>query len=144
MRGLKIKLVENRDEMKAAQDLRTKVFVQEQNVSPEEEFDGLDDTAIHAIALLNGKIVGTGRMLENGRGEVKIGRMAVEIGMRRTGVGSSILTFLEKQASQKRATKVILHAQSYVKDFYKKQGYVEDGQPFMEANIEHILMRKGI
>ncbi len=142
MSEIKVRLVENDSELEQARDLRVKVFVVEQNVPLEEEFDGLDDGALHAVAVMGGRVIGTGRLLENGHGEMKIGRMAVEEGLRRKGAGGLILRFLEEQARQRGAKEVMLHAQTYVKSFYKKHGYIEEGKPFIEANIEHIMMKK--
>ena len=137
-----IKLVETPADMEAAIAVRFRVFVDEQGVSPEEERDHADATALHVLAVLDGTTVGTGRLLGLPSGEAHIGRMAVDQPHRRTGVGSLILGRLEQEARRLGLSSSILHAQTYVKAFYAAHGYREEGEVFIEAGIEHILMRK--
>ena len=114
------------------------MFVVEQQIPPEEELDEADATAIHAIALQDGQVIGTGRMLlvdGDDEGTCRIGRMAVDREWRRHGVGGQILVFLEEQARQEGLTLCLLHAQEYVKAFYSGHGYVERGAVFMEAGF---------
>ena len=68
--------------------------------------------------------------------------MAVDMAWRRRGIGSRILRILEEEEARRGMAEAVLHAQTYVKDFYAAHGYVEDGEPFEEAGIEHIMMRK--
>ena len=68
--------------------------------------------------------------------------MAVDRPLRRTGVGSVVLRFLEDEARTQGIKQVMLHAQTYVKEFYSKHGYLEHGDTFSEAGILHIEMRK--
>ena len=70
--------------------------------------------------------------------------MAVEASLRRSGVGSAILTFLENEARNQGIKQVSLHAQNYVKNFYSKYGYLEYGGAFFEAGILHVEMKKYI
>ena len=142
MEDLVVKLVETEQERQGAFDIRIRVFVHEQGVPPEEELDRDDDIAIHAIALLRGEPVGTGRLVRMESGEAKIGRMAVEQAQRRGGIGGRILERLEDAGRQQGMAEAILHAQTYVKSFYASHGYVEEGDVFMEVDIEHIQMRK--
>ena len=108
----------------------------------EEEFDEHDADAVHAAALADGEVVGTGRTYTLPTGETLIGRMAVESAMRRAGIGGLVLDFLEEQAALRGAASVTLHAQTYVTAFYEGHGYVACGEPFMEVRIEHIKMVK--
>ena len=142
MKEVKVKLIESGVEMEAAREIRVLVFVQEQGCPLEEEFDEHDATAIHAVALIDGRIVGTGRLVQTASGEAQIGRLAVEQEMRRRGAGEQIMAFLEDQARRPGTQQVTLHSQTYIKDFYSKRGYVEEGNLFLEAGIEHIKMRK--
>ena len=142
MDKLRLKLVGSPQEMEAAMAIRFRVFVDEQGVSPEEERDEADATALHVLALRDGVAIGTGRLLGLPSGEGQIGRMAVEQDRRRAGVGSMILARLEEEARCMGLSQVILHAQTYVKVFYTSHGYVEEGEVFLEAGIEHIQMRK--
>ena len=75
-------------------------------------------------------------------GEARVGRMAVRADVRRQGVGGRVLRFLEEAAAAEGAVEVTLHAQRYVAAFYLAHGYAEEGEPFEEAGIEHVMMRK--
>ena len=142
MDSVTVKLVETVSEMEAAKAIRIRVFVHEQDVPIEEEMDDADGDAVHALALLGSLPVGTGRLVILSSGEAQIGRMAVDRPHRRAGVGTLIMEFLEQESRRLGLAQAILHAQTYVKDFYGRQGYVEEGDLFMEAGIEHISMRK--
>jgi predicted GNAT family N-acyltransferase len=143
MDSVTIKRVETEEDMEAAVGIRFRVFVNEQSVPPEIELDEYDVVATHAIALLDGQAIGTGRMILT-EGSARIGRMAVDIAHRRRGVGGLILRFLEDEAKIQGATEIVLHAQDYVKAFYAAHGYTEHGGTFMEAGILHVEMRKGL
>ena len=140
--SLHIKGVESDLEMEGIRDLRNRVFVGEQDVPPELEIDELDRTAFHAVALRDGAVVGTGRLIVDTPSDARIGRMAVEQWLRRQGIGAQVLAFLEDQARSQGVTRVTLHAQRYVKEFYADHGYREEGDPFMEAGILHVQMFK--
>ena len=140
--GLTIRLVDNEAELEAAIAVRFRVFVDEQSIPPEEELDESDATATHAIALCQGKVVGTGRLVQRDDGSALIGRMAVDDQWRRKGVGGEILKFLEESARDQGLTHAVLHAQEYVKSFYAAHGYQQRGDPFLEVNIPHVEMRK--
>jgi predicted GNAT family N-acyltransferase len=131
-------------EMAALQALRLAVFVQEQGVPEALEIDGLDALAYHAIACVEDAIIGTGRLLVLPGGDALIGRMAVQIDLRRIGIGGHLLKYLEGAAQKLGAAKTIVHAQSYVSEFYQRNGYKQEGKPFDEAGIQHILMRKSL
>ena len=123
-------------------ELRTEVFVREQGAPAEIEHDELDATAIHAVARSDGEVIGTGRLILQPGAEALIGRMTVKSGLRRQGIGGRVLRFLESEASARGVRTVVLHAQSYVAQFYRNHGYREEGEQFTEAGIQHILMRK--
>lgn len=142
MSEITVKLVETEQDMEAAVGIRFRVFVDEQSVPPEIELDEYDAVATHALALLGGVAIGTGRAIVED-GSARIGRMAVAREHRRSGVGGLVLRFLEDEAREQGATEFVLHAQDYVKAFYASHGYEEHGDTFMEAGILHIEMRKG-
>ncbi len=142
MEGLVVKLVESEDERRAAYAVRVRVFVHEQGVPYEEELDEEDETATHAIAILDGKGVGTGRLVRDGVREARIGRMAVDMEWCGRGVGGRILDVLEEAARALGMAEAVLHAQTYVQGFYASHGYAEEGNVFLEVGIEHVRMRK--
>lgn len=129
-------------EMAALRALRMAVFIEEQGVPEELEIDALDALAYHAVACVDDAIIGTGRLLVLPGGDALIGRMAVQIDVRRIGVGGHVLQFLEAAAVKLGASEVIVHAQTYVSEFYSRAGYNTEGEPFDEAGIQHIIMRK--
>jgi predicted GNAT family N-acyltransferase len=142
--GIVVRLALTPEDMDGARKLRSEVFVSEQSVPPEEETDEYDDAAFHAVALKGGRIVGTGRVHSLPSGETKIGRMAIEAGLRGRGIGGLVLGVLEEQAVRDGVVEVMLNAQSYVRGFYERHGYRVDGGPFLEVGIEHVRMVKGL
>lgn len=117
--------------------IRSEVFIKEQHVPEELEWDGMDEEAIHVIAMdENQQPVGTGRLLSTGQ----IGRMAVLPQERNKGIGSDMLDTLIRYAQQHLATTVFLNAQLYAVGFYKRHGFVQVGENFEDANIPHCKM----
>ncbi|HEX7047172.1 MAG TPA: GNAT family N-acetyltransferase [Gammaproteobacteria bacterium] len=119
-------------------EVRTEVFIEEQNVSQEEEWDGLDDQCLHVLALDdNDDPIGTGRLLPEG----KIGRMAVLAHWRGKGVGAAILEMIMQEAEARGFTEVKLAAQVHAVPFYEKFGFTAYGDEFMDAGIPHYWMK---
>ena len=117
--------------------VRRAVFVDEQHVPEELEWDDADDRAYHVLASDDeGVPIGTGRLQIDGR----IGRMAVLREWRRRGVGRKILTALVDLARKEGCSVVRLHAQTHALDFYARQGFVAVGSEFEEAGIRHRAM----
>lgn len=117
--------------------IREKVFMQEQNVPAELEWDGLDEICHHALALsANGEAIGCGRITPDGH----IGRMAVLPEWRRKRIGSAILELLVDYASSQHLVQVDLNAQVQAMPLYKQFGFEEEGEVFMDANIPHCKM----
>jgi len=137
-----VRLAASAADHEAALALRLRVFVQEQGVPAAEESDGYDAQAVHAVAVLDGAVVGTGRLVPLEPGAGKIGRMAVERPLRRRGIGGQVLAFLESEAKRRGLAEAVLHAQTYVQDFYARHGYPAEGDVFLEAGIPHMMMRK--
>ena len=119
-------------------NIRIDVFIKEQGVPRELEFDGLDSAAIHCIVFDEDLVVGTGRMLPDGH----IGRIAVKKTYRGKGIGKMIMKSLIDKAIKMQFTEVWLSSQYYAKDFYKKLGFIEIGDIYKEADIDHIKMKK--
>jgi predicted GNAT family N-acyltransferase len=127
--------------LEAALELRREVFVAEQGVPAELEIDELDPGAIHLVAILDGAVIGTLRILQH-EGAAKVGRVAVRAAARRAGIGGKLMERAAEIARERGFTEIILHAQLTVAGFYQRLGYVEEGAPFEEAGIPHIAMRK--
>jgi predicted GNAT family N-acyltransferase len=127
--------------LEAAFELRREVFCVEQGVPAELEIDELDPDAIHLVAILDEKIVGTLRILEH-EGAAKIGRVAVRAAARRAGIGGRLMERAAEIARKRGFDEIVLHAQITVAGFYRRLGYVEEGEPFEEAGIPHIAMRR--
>ncbi len=118
--------------------VREAVFVVEQNIPEEVEFDSIDPDCHHFVARDNQhQAIGTGRLAPDG----KIGRMAVLQTWREQGVGEALLLNLIDKARKLGWTEVRLNAQTDVIGFYEKFGFTKGGDVFMEANIPHQLMR---
>jgi len=128
-----------------AQTIRQAVFVQEQGIPADLEWDAADQTAVHALARNRlGRAVGTGRLLAHAPGVAKIGRMAVLPGLRGAGVGRSLLDALARAARERGERALLLHAQRSAVGFYRRLGFVPDGEPFEEAGIPHQAMRRAL
>jgi predicted GNAT family N-acyltransferase len=131
-------------EVEAAKKLRVQVFCDEQGVSRDEELDGLDDEATQIVALDESGIVATCRLRYPEAGVCKLERMAVESRLRKLGVGGRLLAGAEEEARRAGASTMVLHSQLSARDFYGSHGYEAEGEIFMDADIEHIRMRKGL
>ena len=124
-----------------ASPLRTEVFVHEQKVPAEMEWDHEDDTALHAVALNRmGMPLATGRLLQHAPSVARIGRMAVKKPMRGSDLGHRVLHALMDAAKNRGDTQVVLHAQCNAEGFYTRAGFVPHGAIFEEAGIAHIEM----
>ena len=145
--NITVKLVETPAELEGAFAVRIRVFVGEQGISADAELDEADTAAdtVHAVALQDGVIIATGRLLPDvdGKGP-HIGRMAVERDRRRDGIGGRVLAFLEDQGRTLGFRQITLHAQEYVKSFYAQHGYREVGEMFLEEGIPHREMVKDL
>ncbi|HCX64617.1 MAG TPA: GNAT family N-acetyltransferase [Eubacteriaceae bacterium] len=134
------------EELEKAFDIRKTVFVAEQQVPLEyefDEFDRLDGRCRHVIAYDKKKAVGTGRVRKTGK-EAKIERICILPSYRRRGIGQRIVTQLETLIKQDEVQACQLHAQKYAEEFYRNLGYETVSEPFMEDGIEHVKMVKSI
>ena len=130
-------------ERRAAALVRHEVFVVGQGVPAELEADGLDASADHVVARLDGAVVGTGRLVDAPEpGEGKVQRMAVLPRARGQGVGLALLRALEARARARGAAAVVLSAQLTARGFYERAGYTARGGEFTEAGIRHVAMRR--
>jgi predicted GNAT family N-acyltransferase len=126
----------------AAQAVRTAVFVQEQGIAPEDEWDAEDATALHAVLFdVNGRALGNARLLQPTTTVAKVGRMAVLKDARGNGYGARLLQSLIRCARQRSHKEVRLSAQRSAEGFYAAHGFVAIGEPFDEVGIPHVEMR---
>jgi predicted GNAT family N-acyltransferase len=122
------------DEEAAIRLVREHVFVHEQNVPADLEWDGRDAACVQVLARSRaGDPVGTARMMEDGR----IGRMAVLAGWRGRGIGRAMLELLIDFARRRGLRRVHLASQAHAIGFYAASGFVAEGAEFMEAGIPH-------
>ena len=125
-----------------ARPVRFEVFVREQRVPVELEWDEFDATSEHAVARTeDGTVVGTARLVPAGPGECRIGRMAVLAAHRGRGVGAAMLEALLQRARDRGDRLAVLHAQLHAADFYRRFGFQPHGPEFEEAGIPHVEMR---
>ncbi len=120
-----------------ARPVREAVFIEEQRVPRELEWDEWDELSDHVVACdVKGRAIGTARLLPDGR----IGRMAVLREWRRRGVGAALMEALLQQAREQSMSRVALHAQTHAAGFYRRFGFSERGGEFLEAGIPHVEM----
>ena len=117
--------------------IRTQIFIIEQGVPEDMEWDGLDYEAVHLMAKLpDSSIIGTVRLLPDGH----IGRMAVVKEWRNKGVGQALLSRILDIASMKSMQHIELNAQTTAIGFYEKAGFHRVGDEFLDAGIPHYRM----
>jgi predicted GNAT family N-acyltransferase len=138
---IEVRPVRDAAEVRAALDLRHEVFVVEQRVPVEEEYDAHDDTALHLVGVEDGRIVATARVVMDGE-TAKLGRVAVAPEARRRGIASRLIALGEAEARDRGAHRVALAAQTGALALYERAGYAGYGGRFMEAGIEHLMMEK--
>lgn len=142
MNQVKIKLVTFAEDLKLITKIRTRVFQEEQGISPELEFDGLDHQAIHLLAYLKDKPVGTARIRCIDKKNIKIERLAVLPEARRQGIGNQLTQRALDFAQKNHYQTVNLNSQLYIKSLYEKLGFTQIGDVFDEAGIPHVKMNK--
>jgi predicted GNAT family N-acyltransferase len=136
-RQWKLRIASWRDDEAALREVREAVFIREQHVPPELEWDEIDAHCIHVLAIDAAKsAIGTSRLLADGT----IGRMAVLQAWRGKGVGKALLLRLLEEARKQHLQQVALHAQVHASGFYRKLGFETVGEEFMEAEIPHVRM----
>lgn len=122
--------------------LRREVFIEEQRVPAEIEVDGRDSDCVHFLATDgDGCDVGAARLRVTGEGVAKAERVAVRASARGLGVGRALMRSLEAEAQAAGHDAVVLGAQAGAIAFYRRLGYSPLGPRFMEADIEHQMMR---
>lgn len=138
-----VRRVRGHEEMAGLLELRHEVFCREQGVPEHEETDGRDRDAVHMVAVADGRIVGTCRLLLVGS-TAQFSRLAVSAEQRRRGIASALLQAAEDETRAAGGRRLVLHAQTYARELYDRAGYRARGRVFMEAGIEHIAMEKAL
>ncbi|MFJ4592730.1 MULTISPECIES: GNAT family N-acetyltransferase [unclassified Kitasatospora] len=133
-------------------DVRREVFIVEQNVPEELEYDEYDATSVHLLAVTaDGTALGTGRLIFGEQalkltggveGRVLLGRLAVVSAARRTGLGAQLVRAIEAAGLDRGAVEVELHAQVRALGFYERLGYAAEGPVYEDAGIPHRTMKR--
>lgn len=129
------------EEMAQLLRLRHDVFCIEQGVPEREELDGRDREALHLVAVEDGRVLGTCRLLFVGT-TVQFSRLAVARDARRRRIATRLLRLADQETREGGARRLVLHAQTYARPLYDAAGYEPRGRVFMEAGIEHVAMEK--
>ena len=128
----------SRDQLKF---VRTQVFIIEQGIDAQDEWDSEDESAVHFLSFGTTAVpTGTCRLTEQGQ----IGRLAVLPAYRHQGYGEKLLRKAVQVAREMGHREVFLNAQVDVQSFYEKQGFRSDGKVFLEAGKLHVRMTREI
>ena len=144
--SLEIRRTRDARERAAAMALRHEVFVGEQRVPPEEEIDAADASAVHLVAVddADSAVLGTCRLLDDGNGVMRVGRLCVRASARRRGIAMALLQEAEREARAAGARILAMHAQTHALPLYESLGYEPRGERFDEVGIEHLAMEKSL
>lgn len=144
--NIQVEPVNSEKDLQSVFHIREIVFVREQQVAPEEEYDEFEDKSTHFLASVNNEPAGTARWRRTKNG-IKLERFAVLPEKRRFGVGQAlvkaVLEDIEKELKGTQCT-LYLHAQLPAIPLYAKFGFVQEGNLFMECGIAHYSMKKNI
>jgi len=126
------------DDKTELEKIRRAVFIDEQNVPEELEWDEYDLQSTHFLVSINNRATATARLKPDGQ----IGRMAVLREYRHQGIGQKLLQYVLQIADRQNLKHLYLHAQVDAVPFYEKQGFSTHGEVFYEADIPHRAMSK--
>ncbi|MFK0153946.1 GNAT family N-acetyltransferase [Streptomyces sp. NPDC090499] len=151
-RAYAVRVAEDPLDLEACFAVRKQVFVVEQGVPEDLEYDAYDSVAVHVLAVReDGAPLGTGRLLYGERAAAKtggdlslgsLGRLAVAEEARGLGIGVALVRAIEEAARARGLTAVDLHAQTHALGFYERLGYEPYGREYEEAGIPHRGMRR--
>ncbi|MFC7894063.1 GNAT family N-acetyltransferase [Streptomyces sp. NPDC057381] len=149
-----IRVAEDPADLEMCFAVRKEVFVAEQQVPEDIEYDAYDAVAVHVLAVrADGVPLGTGRLLHGEAAAAKtggeaavgsLGRLAVTRDARGLGVGAALVRAVEEAARARGLTAVDLHAQTQALGFYERLGYEAYGPEFPDAGIPHRAMRRAL
>jgi len=139
---IEIIVVDKESQWLQCKEIRIEVFVEEQEVPLEEEFDGLDDECIQYLAYLPSSdnarsAAGTARLRFPKGGIAKAERIAVRKSFRQFGVGRLLMEAIEKTCRDKKIEIIMLSSQVQAIPFYERQGYIAEGEEYMDCDIPH-------
>ncbi len=139
--GYEIRRIRDDQELQDAIALRYDVFCVEQGVPQHEEVDGRDPEGIHLVAISDGELLATCRLLMVGA-TGQFSRLAVRRDARRRGIATALLAAADAEARGAGGRRIVLHAQTYAQELYERAGYRTRGRAFTEAGIQHVAMEK--
>ncbi|AKG04935.1 MULTISPECIES: GNAT family N-acetyltransferase [Salimicrobium] len=138
---MEIKTVSTEEERKDAYSVRRKVFIEEQNVTEEEEHDGLDEVSVHFVGYEDDQPVAAARLrIMDDYG--KLERICVLKEHRGLSFGKQMIGTMEERVQKEGRDKAKLNAQTRAETFYESLGYRTTSDEFMDANIPHVTMEK--
>jgi predicted GNAT family N-acyltransferase len=138
--NLKIEIVKWIDSYAPLSMIREKVFIEEQKVTPQLEWDGLDEEAIHFLAYQDKVAIGCARAIIN-QNAMQLGRMAVLKEYRDEGIGSALIEKAVTTAKLNQLSTIYISAQCHAIDFYKKFGFEVTSEIYLDAEIPHRDMK---
>ncbi|QSW97775.1 GNAT family N-acetyltransferase [Haloterrigena alkaliphila] len=144
MDDIDVRIADTEDERADAFAVRRTVFVEEQGVDEDLEYDEHDETATHFVATDGDDPIGAARLREYEDGVGKVERVAVLESRREEGVGRELMVAVENRARETGLEALKLHSQTRAADFYRRLGYERRGEEFTEAGIPHVEMRKSL
>ncbi len=138
--NLKVEIVKWIDEHESLKMIRQKVFIEEQKVTSQLEWDGMDEEAIHFLAFKNEKAIGCARafVIKN---HMQLGRMAVLKAYRGESVGTALIEKVITTAKLNQLSAIYISAQCHAIDFYKKFGFEVTSDIYLDAEIQHRDMK---
>jgi len=140
---MKITPVRTDDEWQAAREIRRRIFIEEQDCPPDEEWDGHDDASRHVLGWVGGEAVATARWRAVPHDEdivAKLERFAVVPEHRGQGYGTVLVESVVDDARRAGFDTFLVHAQAHLEDWYASFGFQSTGRTFEEAGIPHVEM----
>ncbi len=137
-----VQFIDNPIDLETVFAIRREVFVDEQKVDPEEEFDEFEQNSRHFLAVFGKSPCGTARWRFTEKG-IKLERFAVLRDFRNRKIGENLLKAVLNDVANfvdTKGKKIYLHAQLHAVPFYEKFGFIKEGEMFQEANIDHFKM----
>jgi len=138
--AITVEVIDSKEDLEKAYQLRHDVFIDEQSVTKEEEYDGLDDECTHYLAKVAGMVAGTVRLRplkKSEDGDIKIERLCVSKNFRGHNVGRNIMEKILQDIREKGLKTVLLYGQTHALGFYQSFGFKPYGDEFMDARIPH-------